>query len=149
MAVGKEDDSGSESESEVVAAITNATRPSRLAAQVEQLGKQIETLKLQLAATNNGRSRPNGTVARKRNDGVVCWYCGKRGHIKRNCEKLKTSVETAAVGSCLSVDGKLGKLVVKILIDTGSAVTLVREDVWNNPQTQSKPRFTLLLQPMG
>ena len=39
MAVGKEDDS--ESESEAVAAITNATRPSRLATQVEQLGKQI------------------------------------------------------------------------------------------------------------
>ena len=56
MAVGKEDDS--ESESEAVAAITNATRPSRLATQVEQLGKQIETLKLQLAATNNGRTYP-------------------------------------------------------------------------------------------
>ncbi|KAL5473843.1 hypothetical protein EMCRGX_G028405 [Ephydatia muelleri] len=109
MAVGKEDDS--ESESEAVAAITNATRPSRLATQVEQLGKQIETLKLQLAATNNGRtyprSRPNDAVSRKRSDDVVCWYCGKRGHIKRNCAKLKTSVETAAVGSCLSVDGRL------------------------------------------
>ena len=41
MAVGKDD---SESESEAVAAITNATRPSCLATQVEQLGKQIETL---------------------------------------------------------------------------------------------------------
>lgn len=106
MAVGKEDDS----ESEVVATITNATRPNRLATQVEQLGKQIETLKLQLAATNNGRtysrSRPNDAVPRKRNDGGVCWYCGKHGHIKRNCAKLKTSVETAAVGSCLSVDGR-------------------------------------------
>ena len=140
MAVGKEDDS--ESESEAVAAITNAIRPSRLATQVEQLGKQIETLKLQLAATNNGRtyprSRPNDSVSRKRSDGVVCWYCGKRGHIKRNCAKLKTSVETAAVGSCLSVDGRLGKLVVKILIDTGSAVTLVREDVWKKVQQSPK-----------
>ena len=140
MAVGKEDDS--ESESEAVAAITNATRPSRLATQVEHFGKQIETLKLQLAATNNGRtyprSLPNDAVSRKRSDGVVCWYCGKRGHIKRNCEKLKTSVETAAVGSCLSVDGRLGKLVVKILIDTGSAVTLVREDVWKKVQQSPK-----------
>ena len=122
---------------------------------MEQLGKQIETLELQLAATNNGRtyprSRPNDAVSRKRSDGVVCWYCGKRGHIKRNCAKLKTSVETAAVGSCLSVDGRLGKLVVKILIDTGSA------SLWfvktcgkrcNNLQRQSKHRFTLLLQPM-
>ena len=56
MAVGKEDDS--ESESEAVAAITNAKRPSRLATQVEELGKQIEMLKLQLAATNNGRTYP-------------------------------------------------------------------------------------------
>ncbi|KAL5496638.1 hypothetical protein EMCRGX_G012962 [Ephydatia muelleri] len=78
MAVGKEDDS--ESESEAVAAITNATRPSSLATQVEQL----------------------------------------------------------AVGSCLSVDGRLGKLVVKILIDTGSAVTLVREDVWKKVQQSPK-----------
>ena len=54
--------------------------------------------------------------------------------------KLKTSVETAAVGSCLSVDGKLGKLVVKILIDTGSAVTLVREDVWK--MVQQSPKTT-------
>ena len=103
MAVGKEDDS--ESESEAVAAITDASRPSRLATQVEQLGKQIETLKL--AATNNGRtyprSRPNDAAAHKRNDGVMCWYCGKRGHIKRNCAKLKTSVETAAVHGVLFV----------------------------------------------
>ena len=68
----------------------------------------------------------------------MCWYCGKRGHSKRNCEKLKTSVETAAVGSCLSVDGRLGKLVVKILIDTGSAATLVREDVWKKVQQSPK-----------
>ena len=64
--VGNEDDS--ESESEAVAAITNAIRPSRLATQVEQLGKQIETLKLQLAATNNGRtylrSHANAAVRR-------------------------------------------------------------------------------------
>ncbi|KAL5503556.1 hypothetical protein EMCRGX_G010521 [Ephydatia muelleri] len=117
MAVGKEDDS--ESESEAVAAITNATRPSRLATQVEQLGKQIETLKLQLAATNNGRtyprSRPNDAVSRKRSE-----------------------ASCAAVGSWLSVDGRLGKLVVKILIDTGSAVTLVREDVWKKVQQSPK-----------
>ena len=56
MAVGKEDDS--ESESEAVAATTNATRPSRLATQVEQLGKQIETLKLQLAATIRTMEEP-------------------------------------------------------------------------------------------
>ena len=68
----------------------------------------------------------------------MCWYCGKRGHIKRNCAKLKSSVETAAVGSCLSVDGRLGKLVVKILIDTGSAVTLVRDDVWKKVQQSPK-----------
>eukprot|EP00731_Ephydatia_muelleri_P008199 Em0004g537a len=110
MAVGKEDDS--ESESEAVAAITNATRPSSLATQVEQLGKQIETsLKSQL---NNGRTYPRS----RPNDA--------------------TSVETAAVGSCLSVDGRLGKLVVKILIDTGSAVTLVREDVWKKVQQSPK-----------
>eukprot|EP00731_Ephydatia_muelleri_P007513 Em0003g1761a len=53
-------------------------------------------------------------------------------------KKLKTSVETAAVGSCLSVDGRLGKLVVKILIDTGSAATLVREDVWKKVQQSPK-----------
>eukprot|EP00731_Ephydatia_muelleri_P028628 Em0020g272a len=135
MAVGKEDDS--ESESEAVAAITNATRPSRLATQVEQLGKQIETLKLQLAATNNGRtyprSRPNDAVSRKRSDDVVCWYCGKRGHIKRNCAKLKTSVETAAVGSCLSVDGRLVDLRQHTFVNDGKIVqfnhTGVAEDV--------------------
>eukprot|EP00731_Ephydatia_muelleri_P007543 Em0003g1791a len=44
----------------------------------------------------------------------------------------------AAVGSCLSVDGRLGKLVVKILIDTGSAATLVREDVWKKVQQSPK-----------
>ena len=83
MAVGKEDDS----ESEAVAATTNATRPSCLVTQVEQLGKQIETLKLQLAATNNGRmylrSRPNDAVAQKRNDGpALCAGTVACGHIK-------------------------------------------------------------------
>ena len=39
------------------------------------------------------------------------------------------------MGYCLSVDGKL---VVKILIDTGSAVTLVREDVRKKVQQSPK-----------
>ena len=68
--VGKEDDS--ESESEAVAAITNATRPSRLATQVEQLGKQIETLKIQLAATNNGRDHARTTLYRGKEAMASC-----------------------------------------------------------------------------
>ena len=51
--------------------------------------------------------------------------------MKRNCPSgKKRSVDSAAVSSTLMIKGSIEGRVTDILVDTGSAVTLVREDVW-------------------
>ena len=51
--------------------------------------------------------------------------------MKRNCpSRKKSSVDSAAVSSTLMIKGSIEGRVTDILVDTGSAVTLVREDVW-------------------
>ena len=52
--------------------------------------------------------------------------------MKRNCPSgKKSSVDSAAVSSTLMIKGSIeGRVVTDVLVDTGSAVTLVREDVW-------------------
>ena len=69
----------------------------------------------------------------------ACWHCGERGHLRRNCPKRgrsrysqgrRPASETAAVGSMVTVTGLVAGRRTEMLVDTGSAVTIVREDVW-------------------
>ena len=46
-------------------------------------------------------------------------------------------MDSAAVSSTLMIEGFLDGRVTTLLVDTGSAVTLVREDVWRDAKSGS------------
>ena len=58
--------------------------------------------------------------------GVAQWKCGMYGHLKKDCPGI---FESAAVSSLLTVKGSIGGHEINMLVDTGSGVTLIREDV--------------------
>ena len=109
----------------------------RLRRQVQEYEKLVQQLKRQLQQLEPGqgsgvdnRQRCPSNYPRKQL-GAVCWNCGERGRLKRNCPLgKKSSVDSAAVSSTLMIKGSIEGRVTDILVDTGSAVTLVREDVW-------------------
>ena len=110
----------------------------RTEAVVQQLAKQVQQL-LSEQSTGKQRVSQAGTWGDRRQrgpqQGLVCWACGKQGHIKRNClsrkgTQKKTLSETAAVSSSLFVFGYIAGRRTKMLVDTGSAVTIVKENVW-------------------
>ena len=110
-------------------------------AAIRQLQEQLELLKTPagLAAM---RPRKEYTTTKKRVCNSTCWSCGQRGHLKRNCPhrrrtgKGKDSV--AAVSSTLMVIGSVAGRNTKLLLDTGSAVTLIREEVWKELKVKNR-----------
>ena len=110
-------------------------------AAIRQLQEQLELSKTPggLAAT---RPRKEYTTTEKRVCNSTCWSCGQRGHLKRNCPhcrrtgKGKDSV--AAVSSTLMVIGSVAGRSTKLLLDTGSAVALIREDVWKELKVKNR-----------
>ena len=73
-------------------------------ADVQKLSTQVQQLLKE--STMNTRRRPANSrdnTGQKRTDGPVCWGCGKKGHVKRDCPQRRTafknhlSSESAAV----------------------------------------------------
>ena len=102
----------------------------RLSSELAQLrGNQCPSRGPQRQQSQRGRSQP------------ICWNCGERGHIRRNCHRPRREGRseggqrsyrsiTATNNSTLVVDGLVEGRLTKMLIDSGSAVTILREDVW-------------------
>ena len=82
---------------------------------LEQLGRQIKLLQ-----TN----RPMVPVRYSAKQ-VRCWICGKLGHIKRNCTARMTGGSNSISEGAVYVSGIINDKETKILVDTGSAVTIV------------------------
>ena len=77
----------------------------------------------------------------------TCWNCNQRGHMQRSCpqprrggrgrRRMRASGQyryTSAFNcnSVLVVDGYAGDRLTHMLIDTGSDVSIVREDIWKS-----------------
>ena len=112
-------------------------------AQLEGLSRQVQWLSEELAQMRGEgeRSKPPKRVP------PICWGCNERGHLRRNCPRWRPppgdrqhnrsskpqvpfSSSSMATEPAVSVEGFIGERPTKILVDTGSSVTILREDVW-------------------
>ena len=109
--------------------------------QVRHLEEAVAQLQVQTGS--------RGTQKRK----VVCWQCGGEGHIKRDCTKRKPAwrgpqnkLATTSVPESTKdvqkpsvvVQGRVDGVSTKMLVDTGSMVTLVRKDLWEEASGESR-----------
>ena len=107
----------------------------RTEAIVLQLAKQVQQL-LSEQSTGKQRVSQAGTWGDRRQkgpqQGLVCWACGKQGHIKEIVlhEKAPRRRLCLRQSSSFFVFGYIAGHHTKMLVDTGSAVTIVRENVW-------------------
>ncbi|KAL5500047.1 hypothetical protein EMCRGX_G011541 [Ephydatia muelleri] len=122
-------------ERDLVQGALRANTVEELALQVQQLSQEIR--KLSSREVGEKRSAPKRVP--------VCWNCKQKGHIRRNCPQRKErsvspkeigkdrSVKyTSAVACTLILQGMVGGRPTRMLVDTGSSVTLVHEKVWND-----------------
>ena len=121
-----------------------------LSRQTRQLSEEMEKLR----TSRKPGQRPEG---RKE---VVCWMCGGHGHVRRNCPNKKEQQyvgsakgkrfehgnkgpESAlAISSCIIIWRKEAERPTKMLLYTGSAITLIRQDVWKEI-TSCEERYQL------
>ena len=108
---------------------------------IRQLQEQLVRLKTP-AAQADTKPRKEYTTAENRACNSTCWSCGQRGHLKRNCPHRRRTGKgrdsVAAVSSTLTVIGSVAGRSTKLLLDTGSAVTLIREDIWKELKVKNR-----------
>ena len=114
-----------------------------LARQVRQLTDTVARLSARSGGDHDGGRAQRPWQQRGRGP-PVCWGCRERGHLRRNCPHRGTGQEQSRVSdgrrakgtlslatdAALSVSGRIEQRETKMLVDTGSAVTIVREDAW-------------------
>ena len=110
---------------------------------LEGLSKQVQRLSEQLSRLQANCERPKPPPRRV----PICWSCNERGHVRRDCPRRRPSAGerqrnrpgkfpspfpsgSMATEAAIAVEGCIGKRPTKLLVDTGSAVTILREDVW-------------------
>ena len=107
---------------------------------LEELSKELRCLSSELAQLRSDQSQSE--LQRRQGQrgkvGPTCWKYGKRGHIRQNCPHLQIEgrpgrsnrSSTATNNSALIVEGVVEGRPIKMLIHSGSAVTILHEDVW-------------------
>eukprot|EP00731_Ephydatia_muelleri_P023225 Em0015g808a len=99
-----------------------------LAAQVTSLTQRLDSLLKPEHRTKYSRR-------------VNCWHCRKPGHVRQNCPQLRagnadnvkrdrSARHTSAVACTLTLKGAVEGYTTHMLVDTGSSVTLLHENVW-------------------
>ena len=126
----------------------NALQLKELSKQIAQLSDELARFKQQNSGSQVNTRSPQQRTYRGRTP--VCWNCGKRGHIKRMCPSilqgrsgLKTPSSTyptlnaVSRSATITVQGLFFNTPVRMLVDTGSAVTIVGESVWKRTNVRS------------
>ena len=121
-------------------------------ARIQELTKEVQRLSEELAQIKGRQSRPrqqSGSRSRPSNVLGPCWNCGLQGHLRRNCPSFRgreigrqpgnyQPMENAATNnSTIVVDGFIRQRLTKMLIDSGSAVSIMCQDVWRESATTS------------
>ena len=107
-----------------------------------KLARQRETVETAQKHLPTAVSQLRSSLTGSRDGKPSCWNSGEKGHLKRNCphltifrrqnpssRKFRPSVGNNSVDSAVSVKGFIEDRPTKMLVDTGSAVTIVRADV--------------------
>ena len=107
---------------------------------VEELALQAQQLSQQLSKLQAGREVGENKSSPRR--AIDCWNCKKTGHVRRNCpqrqersrdgRKDRSVKYTSAVACTLTLQGMVERRPTRMLVDTGSSVTLLHERVWNH-----------------
>lgn len=113
-------------EDNCVGATTNRSQEK-----IDRLCTLMEQMLSSKESTNIANKRP---VLSYKRDNLSCWECGKKGHIRRNCFKLKyTNSKRESVGATeqpvmVSVRDPELREEVRAMVDTGSAKSIIRTD---------------------
>ena len=59
----------------------------------------------------------------------VYFQCGQRGHKRPVCPNKIASIQIPTGGSCPRVEGKIGKVLCSMLVDTGTEKTVVSAEL--------------------
>ena len=111
--------------------------------QLEELSRQVQRLSAELARLRTDSERRENPHERSKptRRAPVCWNCNERGHLRKDCPRRRPfnrtsqphatySTSSMATEAAVFVEGLIGTRPTKMLVDTGSAVTILREDVW-------------------
>ena len=116
----------------------------KLSRAVEQLAAQVERLQQRHAPDRRHNPRPPSRPFRGK-----CWNCRRLGHRSRDCTQSDSNdianlpdwVHSSSV--ILTVGHRLSRSVdgvdLSLLLDTGSAVTLLHKDVWVQISREKRP----------
>ncbi|KAL5517626.1 hypothetical protein EMCRGX_G003208 [Ephydatia muelleri] len=119
----------------------------RLSRQLRQAEADVQKLSIQVQqllkeSTMNTRRRPANSwdnTGQKRTDGPVCWGCGKKGHVKRDCPQRRTAFKNhlPSESAAKSLSQKLDSFTFHSLLSSASLVNKARMLSVSSPHASS------------
>lgn len=105
--------------------------------------KSIKPNKIESRCFNCGKVGHRAKECQKKDLGPKCFKCGIHGHISAKCKESKKSKDNENVSlinvknECEPCKEIIENCRIKALIDTGSSISVVREDVFNKFKNQT------------
>ena len=116
-------------------------------AKLEEMTKELQRISKELAQLKTGRTTnvKSRQQQQRPEAGPICWNCNRHGHIQRDCPQPRRGGRGRSVrrrtleyrsttatnrSTMLVINGYIGNHRTHMLIDTGSDVSILREDIW-------------------
>ncbi|KRZ48246.1 Transposon Ty3-G Gag-Pol polyprotein [Trichinella nativa] len=112
--------------------VTAATASASVVTTAADVKKETARMKAKQAGEITARTKIKAVSPRRRrqrSDRFTCWTCGQLGHISLDCHSHTGSQHSRDDPQSRVMEGSVGSLKCKMLVDTGAAVTVAAEDV--------------------